>query len=687
MRLGPKIISAAAVILAALFCWLAAVMAADIIQERSGKAVSIALIEQGHDWADVYTDGLQVHIGGIAPSEAKRFNALHVAGTMVDATRIVDGTTVQPSAPLAPPRYSMEILRNDEGVTLIGLIPDTQDRVAMKNEIRALAQGAEVTDLLQEAHYPAPAGWETAVHHGLNVLARLPRSKISISAGRIEITAIADSEEQKFEMEEAIDEALRRRSNLGLEVDYRISAPRPVITPFTLRFLIDENGPHFDACSADTTHTRERILAAAIEAGVEGEADCTLGLGVPSTDWADAVIQGIRAVAELKGGSVTFADADVTLVALETTPQPQFDRVVGELESNLPDVFSLHSVLPEPAEVDGAGEEAGPPEFVATRSPEGYVQLRGRLNNDMVRTTVESFAKARFGVNKVYTAARIDEELPDQWPVRVLAGLQALSELDSGSALIQEDVISLRGKTGNKAARSEIARILGEKLGNNQRYKIDVLYEEALDPIAAMPTPEECVANVNDLLANTKITFEPGSADISGSAVGVINDIADILKECRDVEMEIEIAGHTDSQGREEMNLELSQGRAQSVLDALVARRVLTSGIEAKGYGESLPIADNDTEDGREANRRIEFLLLSDAGLDEAGDENAAEETDAPDTGAETGPTDGTEDEATTEETTDSAASDGVALDATTGAADAPENDSETAETGTEDNQ
>ncbi|SDK41642.1 OmpA family protein [Aliiruegeria lutimaris] len=686
MRLGPKIISAAAVILAALFCWLAAVTAADIIEDRSGKAVSIALIEQGHDWADVHTDGLQVHIGGIAPSEAKRFNALHVAGTMVDATRIVDGTTVQPSEPLAPPRYSMEILRNDEGVTLIGLIPDTQDRAAMVNEIMSLAQGSEVTDLLQAAHYPTPEGWEVAVHYGLNALARLPRSKISISAGKIEITAIAESEEQKLEMEQAIEAALRRRSNLGLEVDYRISAPRPVITPFTLRFLIDENGPHFDACSADTAHTRERILSAASEAGLEGEVDCTLGLGVPSTDWAEAVIQGIRAVAEFEGGSVTFSDADVTLVALETTPQALFDRIVGELESNLPDVFSLHSVLPEPVVMDGAGEGDGPPEFTATRSPEGQVQLRGRLNNDMVRSTVESFAKARFGVDNVYTAARIDEELPDEWPVRVLAGLQALSELDSGSAMIQEDFIALRGKTGSKAARPEIARILGEKLGDNQHYKIDVVYEEALDPIAAMPTPEECVANVNDLLSETKITFEPGSADISGSAVGVINDIADILKECREVEMEIEIAGHTDSQGREEMNLELSQGRAQAVLDALVARRVLTSGIDAKGYGESNPIADNDTEEGREANRRIEFLLLTDAEVDDAMDENGAEGTGEGAEAAETAPAQGTDSDATAEETTDPSASE-EALDATTGAAVAPENESDTAETGTEENQ
>jgi OOP family OmpA-OmpF porin len=87
-----------------------------------------------------------------------------------------------------------------------------------------------------------------------------------------------------------------------------------------------------------------------------------------------------------------------------------------------------------------------------------------------------------------------------------------------------------------------------------------------------------------------------------------MDNIAEILKKCGDLLLEIQ--GHTDSQGREEMNLALSQSRAQSVLNELRARRVLTASFTAKGYGEARPIQDNDTEAGREANRRIEFRLI-----------------------------------------------------------------------------
>ena len=105
----------------------------------------------------------------------------------------------------------------------------------------------------------------------------------------------------------------------------------------------------------------------------------------------------------------------------------------------------------------------------------------------------------------------------------------------------------------------------------------------------------------------------------------------------------MEIGGHTDSQGRETMNQKLSQSRAEAVRTALAARRVLTVNLTAKGYGEEIPIADNGTEDGREANRRIEFKLIlpeedatAQGGADAASDPAGANDTDKNKDGAGT---------------------------------------------------
>ncbi|WP_372604431.1 OmpA family protein, partial [Actibacterium sp.] len=338
--------------------------------------------------------------------------------------------------------------------------------------------------------------------------------------------------------------------------------------------------------------------------------------------------------AELGGGSLTFSDADVTLVALDSTEQSLFDRVTGALDHDLPEVFSLHAVLPEPVKVDGTGDDSkGPPEFVATKSPEGLVQLRGRMTDDLTRTATESYAFSRFGYSNVTVGMRLDPELPGGWPLRVLTGLEGLAALSYGSLVVQPDFVELRGKTGDTEANARIAQLFGEKLGDAQHFKIEVEYLESLDPATLLPEPPdpaECVSQINDILAEHQITFEPSSVTIDGPSRDVVAKIAEVLKGCSDVPMEI--GGHTDSQGREEMNKALSQQRAEAVLNALLGRRVLTTHLTAKGYGESEPIAENDTEEGREANRRIEFKLIDPAAPDDldapAGDEPTAPATD-----------------------------------------------------------
>lgn len=75
--------------------------------------------------------------------------------------------------------------------------------------------------------------------------------------------------------------------------------------------------------------------------------------------------------------------------------------------------------------------------------------------------------------------------------------------------------------------------------------------------------------------------------------------------------MKIEISSHTDSKGSDDYNLKLSQARAQSVVDYLIGKGIKPERMTAKGYGESSPRATNDTEEGRQQNRRTEFKILS----------------------------------------------------------------------------
>ncbi len=638
-RLSSTTLALLAFLLAAAFMVSVAYAAALVIETRTGKVVSARLADASIEWITVDTDGLQVVLTGTAPNEAVRFRAVNMVGSLIDSSRIRDQLDVTPASAVQAPDFSVKMLRTEDGIQLIGLMPDLPAEGGMSKE--ALAEAAarltpdtDLANFLETATYPAPPTWEPALAFGLQALGMLERSKVSVEAKVVEITAISDSDAEK----KAFEDDLRGLAPPGVRLILDISAPRPVITPFTMRFVVDAEGARFDSCSADTERARSMILAAGTRAGVAGNPVCTVGLGTPTPRWAEAVVRAIGAVAEIGSGSVTFSDSDVTFLAGSDVTQAAFDKVVGELETGLPDAFSLTS-----SQEKAASAPQGPAEFTAVLSEDDKVVLRGRLTDAAQRSAVDAFARAAFEGAEVLTVTRIDETLPDGWPVRVLAGLAALAEVEHGSLLVRADLVEVTGVTGSLETRSKITQILSGELGQGQTFRVNVRYDEALDPIASLPTPEECAADVNAVITRTKIIFTPASAELASTARPVLDALAAILIKCPPMQMEI--GGHTDSQGSEDGNKKLSQDRAEAVLLALQGRRVDTSGMTSVGYGEATPIADNETEEGREANRRIAFVLQGappQAELGGAGGEARLEgSTEATATGADAMPADG----------------------------------------------
>ncbi len=601
MRLSSLLIPTLTFAAAAGVSLIAASFAVTAVEQNSETALRRALDEGGMGWAEVSSDGLRVLLQGTAPDEATRFAAISMAGSVVDAARVIDDMTVTPFEGIAAPRFSAEILRNHSGISIIGLIPASSSRAELVKALNGLSDAGQVADLLETARYTAPKGWNVAMKYAIAALELLPRAKVSVDAETIKITTMAKSAAAK----ETLQKRLMRMAPLEVNLVLNITAARPVITPFTLRFLIGESGARFDACSAESTESRERILNAARAAGLEGQAECVIGMGVPSPNWAQAAAQSIASLSALGKGTVTIANADITLVAAEGTPSELFDKVVGELENALPEVFALHAVLPTPA----TDSPAGAPEFTATLSPEGQVQLRGRINDAISRDITSSYAKARFGSAQVHTATRVVADLPSDWPLRILAGLEALSHLERGSVTVTPDNLHLRGMSHSEDTLAEVSGFLAAKLGEAESYALDISYEEPPAPKDQPLSSELCAAQLTGAQhASGKISFEPGSATVAAGSSTVLDHIAAILVRCGPIRLEIQ--GHTDSQGREGMNQTLSQSRAQSILNELRARRIRTAAFIATGYGESQPIESNDSEAGREANRRIEFRMI-----------------------------------------------------------------------------
>ena len=581
-------------------CWLGAESAARYLEERSLHEVELALAASGQDWVDVATDGLQVRLTGTAPSEVDRFRAMTQAGSAVDPSRVVDRMTVASADKMTPPDFKVELLRNDQGISLIGLVPASTDRAGLLRVLRDETAAPNVTDLLETADYAVPDQWDAALQYGLRAAQMAARAKISIQPGGVTISALADSAAEKGRLESA----LRRALPDGVTLVTDISAPRPVIAPFALRFVKDGDGAHLEACAADTEEGRDRIVAAAQAAGARNVPACTLALGSPSPDWADAAAAAIAAVGDLGQGAVTLSDADVALTAPPSVEKPAFDAAVTRLQQALPPVFSLQATLEQ------APDEtvAGPAEFIATLSDAQVLSLRGAISDDRMRDTVDSLARARFPTVQADLTA--NPQVPQGWTVRVIAAIEALDTLQTGSAGVTPDLIRVTGTSGDPGAAEAAAARLSERLGPGAAYELAIRYDRRLDQSLNLPDGPECVRRMNIVMSESEIGFEPSKSTIAGDPAPTLDRLASVMAECADYQLEA--GGHTDSQGSEGFNADLSRGRAQALVAAMAGAGIDVTNMTARGYGESQPIATNETEEGREENRRIEFRLLSD---------------------------------------------------------------------------
>jgi outer membrane protein OmpA-like peptidoglycan-associated protein len=104
------------------------------------------------------------------------------------------------------------------------------------------------------------------------------------------------------------------------------------------------------------------------------------------------------------------------------------------------------------------------------------------------------------------------------------------------------------------------------------------------------------------------VYFETGKAILDKSSVDELDQLVVLLQ--HNAALTLKISGHTDDTGESRFNQKLSQDRAEAVVEYLISKGVSKSRLSAIGYGSSKPLVSNDTQQGRDTNRRVEFLLI-----------------------------------------------------------------------------
>ena len=151
--------------------------------------------------------------------------------------------------------------------------------------------------------------------------------------------------------------------------------------------------------------------------------------------------------------------------------------------------------------------------------------------------------------------------------------------------------------------------LVGAAIGGAVGAGVGAYMDAQEERLARIPgTHVERVDN-NTLLVrfDSDILFQPDSARLGPAAQGTVEEVASVLGEYR--KTAVVVQGHTDSIGPANHNMNLSQRRAETVSGALVAHGVAPQRMIATGYGETMPVATNSSERGRQLNRRVEILL------------------------------------------------------------------------------
>jgi OOP family OmpA-OmpF porin len=127
-------------------------------------------------------------------------------------------------------------------------------------------------------------------------------------------------------------------------------------------------------------------------------------------------------------------------------------------------------------------------------------------------------------------------------------------------------------------------------------------------PPEVPPPPKQVILRDNKIEITEKIQFALGKSEILPVSFGLLDEVAKVMQENPHVK-QIAIEGHASPEGGDVYNQKLSQARAEAVRTYIIGKGVDQARLTAKGYGSSKPIASNDSEPGREKNRRVEFNI------------------------------------------------------------------------------
>lgn len=306
----------------------------------------------------------------------------------------------------------------------------------------------------------------------------------------------------------------------------------------------------------------------------------TMSIDLYVSPWQHAKVTG-RLFERTTGVALPADLTPIIMINGRVSDQLKIEEGTGNFETT----FALGSTYTIKAVVDGY---LSPETKIDLTGVTEYVELEENIQVEKIKEAVVSGKL----INK-----KTFEALADTVKVNILIndepGVVTVDTVRQTYSLTLPlgNIYTLSAKAENFYPQSEVLDL------SNENEDIKIYRDLYLNPL-----------EIGEAVSLENITFEPAKAVLKPTSYAELNEVVNFLQD--NAKIKIQVAGYTDSAGSEVTNQKLSDLRAKAVKDYIVAQEIEPSRVTHIGYGEANPIADNTTEEGRQLNRRVEFVVV-----------------------------------------------------------------------------
>ena len=531
--------------------------------------------------------------------------------------------------------YKWAARRSGNQLQLDGFVPDEALREQVFTHAKKTFPKLAIVDRL-EVGLGAPAGLSGLARAALDQLALLEKGEVVLVDKSVKVSGHAPDEATASNVVKSM-----RGAAQGLELSDAITFPKPqppAVSPYIIKIEHLGSGisltgyvPSEAVRGQLVAATRKRFPDRDIRDQLQLAAGEPPGLG-------DCFTTGLGALGQLESGAMTITDSKMVLTGV-TRQEALLEKLPAEVraQANRACEANVQLTFDAPPEPDLTWRAA----FDGEKS----LTIEGQVIDARTRAAIVQSATRYFPNSEIADRMTIAGGASAKWPVAADLGLKLLSQLRKGEAVLSRQELVMRGEAKDTGVQTSVRDQLGRGIPKGytardiievrsdamiwaeqeasrkaaeQQAKERAAAEAASRQKAAPATPvppaevqkrkEEanaCQRLLRDIATTGTIRFDWASANLDRASRPTLDKLAEVSRACPNAKIDIE--GHTDAEGTPERNKSLSERRAQAVADYLVGAGIAAQRLRAVGYGETRPIAPNDTAVNRAKNRRIEF--------------------------------------------------------------------------------